>query len=114
MFKDGNFAKVWELEDKGKWTRVNMSTSRKNKDDGTYKTDFSSKFVKFIGKAHEMAKHLKENDRIKIVECGTTVEKGNDEKWYTNFLVFNFELQDGYSNAPKQVDDPYEGDEDPV
>jgi len=93
-FSQGSFAKVWRFEDKGKYSVVEMSTSRRDRETDEYKTDFSSKFVKFLGKAHEHLADLQENGRIKITSCAVTVEPGQDGKWYTNFLVYGFENAD--------------------
>lgn len=112
MFSVGSYATIWANEDKGNYSVVEMSTSRKDKESGEYKTDFSSKFVRFVGQAHSKAKKyaLDRKSRIKIENCGATVEPGNNGVWYTNFLVFDFSLAEG--NNKSAVDDSYEGDYD--
>lgn len=95
MFATGNYATVWEVEDKGNYSEVALSTSRKNKETNQYETDFSSKFVRFIGTAHEMASELKKQDRIKLGNCGVTNSYNKEtKKGYTNFCVFSFETTD--------------------
>ena len=91
MFAVNNYAKIWNHEDKGRSSIVNMSTSRKDRETGEYKNDFSSKYVRFVGKAHDKLADLQDNGRILITECGVTVEPGNDGKYYTTFKVFDFE-----------------------
>ncbi len=101
-FSQGSFAKVWENEDKGRYSVVSMSTSRKDRETGEYKTDFTSKYVKFLGHAHEKLSDIQENGRIKITSCAVTVEPGADGKWYTNFLVYDFENADeSGANSPR-------------
>jgi hypothetical protein len=120
VFGTNNYCTLWGIEDKGKYSVVEMSTSRKDKETGEYTTDFSSKFVRFIGEAHNKLKKYgySRKDRIKLTNCGVTTDKGNDDRWYTNFLVFDFEDANGDGGLTKKnVDDPYEGDnydEDPV
>lgn len=101
-FSQGAFAKVWGFEDKGKYSLVSMSTSKKDHETGDYKYDFSSKFVRFVGKAHDHLATLQENGRIKIGECAVTVMPGQDGKWYTNFTVYSFENADeAGANSPR-------------
>lgn len=112
MFSNGSYATIWANEDKGNYSVVEMSTSRKDKETDEYKTDFSSKFVRFVGQAHSKAKKygLDRQSRIKIESCGATVEKGNNGNWYTNFIVFDFSVAEG--NNKSTVDDSYEGNYD--
>lgn len=105
MFSSGSWATVWATEDKGNFTQVELSTSRKRKDTDEYETDFSSKFVRFIGTAHQEAEKLKRGDRIKLANCGVTTSYDKENKRsYTNFLVFAIELpeEDGTA-APKKT-----------
>lgn len=110
MFSNGSYATIWAREDKGNYSVMEMSTSRKDKESGEYKTDFSSKFVRFVGSAHKKASkyELERQSRIKIESCGVTVEKGKNNNWYTNFIVFDFSLM-GSQNENAGVDE-YEGD----
>ena len=50
MFSVGSYLKIWNVTNKGNYSEVECSTSAKNKMSGKYETDFSSKFVRFIGK----------------------------------------------------------------
>ena len=96
-FRQGGYMTVWSAEPSksGNTTRVRLSSSRKNKKTDEYEQDFSG-FCTFIGQAHEMASHLKEKDRIKILECdvGTTYDKEKKVE-YVNYKVFSFEMADG-------------------
>lgn len=118
--QDARFVKVWEVENKGNYHIVSLSTSKKNKDTNEYETDFSSKFVRFIGTAHTLAANLKKGDTIKLGSCEVT-NKYDKEKntTYTNYLVYSFEKEgdnnsnnnqsapknDGFENIPDGVDE---------
>lgn len=108
MFSNNSYAKLWEVEDKGKYSVVELSTSKKNKETNEYETDFSSKFVRFVGEAHNRVKKMDGTERIKLTNCGVTTSKYND-KWYTNFLVFDFEKADS-SIKPSSPDEGYDGE----
>ena len=90
-FGYGNYAKVWKHEDKGKYSVVELSTSKKNKETGEYTTDFKNNFVRFVGTAHDRLKSLDESGRIKLGNCEVTTPKGNEGQYYTNYTVFAFD-----------------------
>lgn len=95
-FRTGSYATVWEVEPKTEtWTKARISTSRKNKQTGTYETDFSG-FVSFFGTAvAKKASGLHERDRIKLGDVDVT-NTYNKEKGitYTNFSIYSFEMAD--------------------
>lgn len=97
--QDARFVKVWEVENKGNYHIVSLSTSKKNKETNEYETDFSNKFVRFIGTAHTLAADLKKGDTIKLGSCEVT-NKYDKEKntTYTNYLVYSFEKEGGNTN----------------
>lgn len=99
-FHNGAYATVWSIEDKGNYTKVNLSVSQKNKNTGDYETKFSE-FVNFVGAAHANAKNLKPRDRIRIgdMDATNTYNKEANKKYY-NFAVFSF---DSMENAPNQT-----------
>lgn len=95
MFGKDSYAKIWKITDNGKYSTVELSTSKKNRE-GEYETDFSSKFVRFVGKAHTLAAQLNGNEKIRLGSCGVTNKFDKErQKAYTNFIVFDFELVDG-------------------
>lgn len=98
--QDARFVKVWEVENKGNYHIVSLSTSKKNKETNEYETDFSNKFVRFIGTAHTLAANLKKGDTIKLGSCEVT-NKYDKEKniTYTNYLVYSFEKEGSNSNT---------------
>lgn len=117
--QDARFVKVWNVENKGNYHIVELSTSKKDSRTGNYETDFSNKFVRFIGTAHELAKSLKKGDTIKLGSCEVT-NKYDKEKntTYTNYMVYSFEIEggnnktahtpakgnEGFMNIPDEVD----------
>ena len=101
--QDARFVKVWEVENKGNYHIVSLSTSKKNKDTNEYETDFSSKFVRFIGTAHTLASDLKKGDTIKIGSCEVTNKYDKDKNTtYTNYLVYSFEKEGDNNNSNNQ------------
>lgn len=91
----GGYARVWQVEDKGKYSVVQLSTSNK-KQDGTYETDFQNNFVRFVGKAHTMAQGITDPVSIQIKNCDVTRYWSKEkEKEYINFVVFDFDFMDG-------------------
>lgn len=115
-FRTGAFAKVWDVESiSGTNTKLRISISRKNRQTQEYEQDFSG-FVNCIGTAaaHKAA-GLKKGARIKLGEIDVSTKYIN-EKNYTNFKVFSFELDDGVKDQgddpkpKKEVDDGDPGD----
>lgn len=98
--QDARFVKVWEVENKGNYHVVSLSTSKKNKETGKYEKDFSNKFVRFIGTAHNLAADLKVGDVIKLGNCEVTNKYDKDKNTtYTNYLVYSFEKEEDNSNS---------------
>ena len=102
MFSVGTYFKIWNVSNKGNYSEVECSTSAKNKMSGRYETDFSSKFVRFIGNAH--SKSPQPNERIKVTNCAVqnVYEKDGQKQYLKNptYLVFDFE-RDGESGQPR-------------
>ena len=98
------YAKIWNIDRKEKYSVVELSVSKKNRATDQYETDFSSKFVRFVGNAHQQLINMQGNERIKI-KCGDVSNHYDKEKrvTYTNYVVFDFELADG-SQAKPQTD----------
>lgn len=109
--QDARFVKVWEVENKGNYHIVSLSTSKKNKDTNEYETDFSNKFVRFIGTAHTLAADLKKGDTIKLRSCEVT-NKYDKEKntTYTNYLVYSFEKEGDNNNSNNNQSTPKSND----
>ena len=63
---------IWEIEEKGKFSQVRMSSSRKDKDTGDY-INSNWSFVRFVGKAHAKISELGLKSKDRIVLKGATV-----------------------------------------
>lgn len=98
-FNTGAYATVWTIEDKGTYTKIILSTSRKNKETGKYETDFND-YVSLVGEAHQLARNLKPRDRIRLgnVNCSNWYNKEKDRKYY-NFVAFSYEPISSYNPA---------------
>ena len=110
-FGNGQFMKIWEVADKGNYAEVSMSSSKKNKQTGEYETDFSSKYVRFVGNA-KLQNPMK-GQRIKITECSVTnVYQKNGEKQFLknpSYVVFAYELQQDGAQPNTYVPSAYLG-----
>ena len=83
------YCRVWQVDTKGKYVSVDLSTSKKNQD-GTY-TNSSWKGVKFVGKSVDMARTLQKGDTVDI-KSGMLGKREYQGKWYDDIIVFEFEL----------------------
>ena len=109
-FGNGQFMKIWEVADKGSYTEVSMSSSKKNKQTGEYETDFSSKYVRFVGKA-KLQNPMK-GQRIKITECSVSniyYNKDGERQFLKNpnYVVFSYELQQDGAQGNTYVPSAY-------
>ena len=99
-FKNGSYVKIWEVEDKGKYSIANISVSRKNKETDKYETEFQEKFVKLVSNAHKAVAGTeipKNGLSMRIKSCDVTNKYDTEKKkTYYNFVVFEFEE----NNAP--------------
>lgn len=100
-FREGAFATVWEITNSGdNFSKIRISTSRKDKKTDDYVTDFSG-FVSLIGEAHKklglIEKGLKNGERyrIKIGACDVSNRYDKEAgREFTNFTMFDFESAD--------------------
>lgn len=112
-FRVGAQVKLWRIENKGNYSSVQISTSKKNKQTDTYETDFSG-IVRFIGHAHNKLSQVKVNDRVKIGDCEVTNKYDKEKKiTYTNYAVFDFELENSNNNTPPPAVDTSADDDSP-
>lgn len=97
-FSTNSYAHIWNMEDKGNYHVAEMSISRKNKETDKYETEWSNKFVRLVGTAHEQAKTLDTSKNVKIGRCDVTNNYSKEKNTtYTNYVIFNFE--DGNSGT---------------
>ena len=99
-FSTGNYMTVWNVEpsENGKYTRVCLSSNRRDMSGEGSKCDFYG-FAYFYGNANMAARDLKPKDKIKLVSCDVTNEKTRLYNGYTFYKVFDFEPVDKSSNA---------------
>jgi hypothetical protein len=107
-FKVGAIATVWKVNEKEKYSNIQISTSRKDRNTNEYKTDFSG-FVNLVGEAHHKVNQLSEKTRIKILDCEVTNDGYDKEKKAptpNRFVIWNFELFNINAKTNKAVEDP--------
>jgi hypothetical protein len=102
-----NYATVWGIhEKKEKYATVNLSTSDKQQD-GSY---INSKwpFPRFVGKAFEKIDQLEPKDRVKISGKVSYIYDKENDKNYTNMVVFDFEFSDSAKKVNTKNESDYE------
>lgn len=85
--------KVWKVEKNDKFTKVQVSTSRKDKNNDTWVN--SAWFGTLLGKAHGAANNLKEKDTIYATGSLEMKEYEKDgKKTYTpNMIIFEWAFE---------------------
>ena len=121
-FQDGQRVMLWNVEDKGKWSQVKMSSNRLDKQTDKRKySDWS--FVRFVGQAHTKVQELDFNPEkgllIELKGAGQSKEEYQDKDgkraWPKNpqIVVFNFEVYSRENEEIIEPDLPSEEDEIP-
>ena len=109
-FREGAFATIWEITDEKKYASVKLSISRKDKESGEYKKDFSG-IVRFIGNAYKTVKNRDPETRIKLGACDVTNHYDKEkERLYTNYAVFECEVLQAQKKN-KDLDEETKNDE---
>lgn len=82
------YVSVFNPEVKEKYVQANITTSKKN-DDNTYDNMYWK--ARFVGKAFEAAKELKDKDKIEITNgiVENNYDKENEKLW-VNVTIFSF------------------------
>jgi hypothetical protein len=117
---DNQVVKIWKIEDKGKYSEVQFSSSRK---DGENWKNSGWGFVRFVGKAHTyLSENVSEKDRVTLKKAYFVKEDYLDEdgkKQYPKFpqlVVFECELSrsesGGGSKPAKKESKPVKQEED--
>lgn len=118
-FRNGAYATVWSVKSiTNKITEVNLSISRKNKQDQKYETDFSGT-VRFLGTSTaNRALQLKRQDRIQLGDVDVSAIYDKDKKReYITYKVFSFDTVDNNHHDNGELKDlelEPSGDLDPV
>ena len=96
----GFWAKVWDIQDKGKFTTLKIATSKKINDEWT--KDFDG-YVRAIGHAHNKAKEIKVGDSIHVTNFELTNNYVKEKNiTYTNVAVFEIDKVASKENQPQQ------------
>ena len=99
LSSEGFWAKVWDIQDKGKFTTLKIATSKKINDEWT--KDFDG-YVRAIGHAHNKAKEINVGDSIHVTNFELTNNYVKEKNiTYTNVAVFEIDEIKG-SNQPQQ------------
>jgi len=89
-FHTGAIGTLWVVNNKGKYSDVQLSIDVKNKQTGGYDKDFNG-YVRFIGDAHRDVQGLVKGAKIKIGDCDVSqVYDKEKDRTYTNFKIFSF------------------------
>ncbi|MBS6715326.1 MAG: hypothetical protein KH231_07670 [Dialister sp.] len=104
-FRNGSYARLWQLQDEGKYCVGQISISKKNKETNQYDVVFQDGYVRFVGDAYKIAKDIlsqgitNKGVSIKIGDCDVTNNYSKEKKrLYTNYVIFSMELPDGNSS----------------
>ena len=120
-FRNDSYARVWQVEDKGKYSTARVTISRKDKNSGTYNTEFSDGYVRLVGQAHTALQGVQIDEKkgisVKISSCDVTnVYTAPDGKvsYTPHYTIFGLEIQDGgnktgnnANSAPKSGSDDF-------
>ena len=91
-FRNGAYAKVWDIDEKYNIKKARISISRKNKETNEYETEFNG-FAALFGEAKKV--NIVKGDKIKINSCDVTNKYDHDKGVeYTNFAIFECEVVD--------------------
>lgn len=112
-FHTGAYATVWEIKETGsKFSKIRISTSRKDKESDEYVTDFNG-FVSMVGDANKNINLISDalegggRCRIKIGSCDVSNRYDKEAgREYTNFAMFDFEMADGSKDSGKSAGKP--------
>ena len=87
----GKFVSVFKVEDKGKYSVSNLTTSKK-KQDNTYENMYWR--ARYVGAAHQKSLSLKDKDKIEITQAviENNYDKENKTLWVT-VVIFDFNVQ---------------------
>ena len=110
-FHTGAYATVWEITETGsKFSKIRISTSRKDKESDEYVTDFNG-FVSMVGDANKNINLISDalegggRCRIKIGSCDVSNRYDKEAgREYTIFAMFDFEMADGSKTAASQLE----------
>lgn len=102
-----SFVTVWRGEYKDNYSEFSISSSRKDRKTDEYiNSNFS--YVRFVGKAFDKSKELKERDRITNITFGLTLEPymKDGEKVYpkgVRITIYDFEMAEPLHSSGAKI-----------
>lgn len=87
---NSKYVKIWEVDIKDKMVLVQLSTSKKERDNSYTNSSYKAKFV---GKAYLGAAELQRGDTIEI-KSGLIGKREYQGKWYDDVVIFEFEIME--------------------
>ena len=107
--RQGGFARLFKFEDKGKFGSGQIATSTRKDRESPWETDFQDGFVAFVGEAYAKAKRMdipKSGVPIIILNCEVRVRKGNNDKMFTNYTIFDFDTYNSGGTSGETASKP--------
>lgn len=116
-----SYGNIWKVENKGKWSSVNFSTSRKDRDNEGKAVFSNWSFVGFVGKAHEKVQGMGDGTRVLLkgtVSKEPYIDKDGQTAYPKNpqFKVYDLEVQEesggrSFDTPPRVVESTTEDNE---
>ena len=104
QIKDSRFHKVWKVEEKNGFKKIQLGDSKKEKD-GSY-SNWSWFDVTLVGNAKNIP--IAEGDTITIISGLCNKRKYND-KFYDDVVIFDFEVTRQSDQRPEPNKAAYQG-----
>ena len=112
-FSVGSYAKIKEVEDKGKYSKAKIVISRRNPDNSSQYVCTYAGWVTMVGRAHQNRPMA--NQKIKITNCDITngyIDRTGMQRFSNapQCTIYDYELQsDLQSNAGGYIPNAYGG-----
>lgn len=105
-FRPGAYFRLWDLEDKGKYSSGRITISKKDATNGGYVQKFGG-FVRFVGQAHEHCKKLEIGSSGISLRIAPEIDACDLENYfskeknttYYNPVIFKVEDSNGASSS---------------
>ena len=104
-FRVDTYARVWKVENKGKYSVARISISKKDSSTNTYTVDFQDGFVRLVGQAHQAFQGVNIDEKrgvsIKIKSCEVTnlyTSPDGKVSYTPHYTIFGVEMQDNNNN----------------
>jgi len=94
----GKYMKAWEVEEKDGRKKINLGDGKKNQD-GTW-SNWTWFGCLLVGKAKDI--QITKGDTVEVKSGIITMNKGKDNKYYTNITIFEIEVMTKADNGNNQ------------